>query len=505
MQLNDLLQRSDLITAELPFPFGAINIVEIKADSRIVGPFDVFVSVPSPSAEAYIEDALEKGCRVIVAASEYLDLPIFQQFDAIVIPCENPRLALSALATVLYEGEPKHLFAVTGTNGKSSTTHFLKQLFTLKGIPCASLGTLGLDLGNTTTTRDHFAQETTGASLTTLDALRFHKLMSKFAANDIQHVVFEASSHGLDQYRLHGAHLTAAAFTNLSQDHLDYHQTMDDYFKAKAKLFSEILPVGKVAVLNIDDERFTLLKDVCTQRRQRVITYSRLKPADITLKNHHIDGASQVFDLLAFGVQYPHVKFDVSGDFQLENLMAALGLLSSIEQDLTPWIALIPKLSAPHGRLSCVAQKNDFLVYVDFAHSPDALEKVLKNLRRYTQKHLWVVFGCGGNRDSDKRPRMGAIASRCADKIVITDDNPRFEDPSAIRHDILKGIDENKLQDVVAIAGRRQAIEYAISHARAGDIIVVAGKGHERGQIVGNTVFDFDDTQEVLSLIEKIV
>lgn len=495
MQINDLLQQAELISTALPPPYGQLIVQAVRADSRSVEPFDIFVSTPSPMEIDYLEDVIGKGCRVVVAESELADHPLFQEHDVLVIPHFNPRLALAKLASVFYSGMPKYSVAVTGTNGKSSTVQYVRQFWEGANKACASVGTLGLTVSPNVdaTLQNEFAPVMKGASLTTLDSLRLHQLMQRLTQNHIDYLAFEASSHGLDQYRIHGVSLKAAAFTNLTQDHLDYHQTMDDYFNAKARLFTEVLGEGMTAVINKDTPYFDALADLCKKRGQTVVSFSRLTDATLQAKNCHIDGQSQRFDLCVNGETFSDICVNISGDFQIENVLTALGLVLASGLTIQDCLPTFSKLTCATGRLERVATKNNAHFYVDYAHTPDALKKTLENLRPFATNKLWAVFGCGGNRDAVKRPIMGKIAATLADVCVVTDDNPRFEEPGHIRAEILSAC-----PGAIEIANRRDAIAYAMSNAEPGDVVLVAGKGHEQGQIIGNTTFPFDDREEIL-------
>lgn len=495
MQLNDLLQQAELINTALPSPYGQRIIQAVRADSRNVEPFDIFVSTPSPMEIDYLEDVISKGCRIVVVESELADHPLFQEHDVLVIPHFNPRLALAKLASVFYAGMPKHSVAVTGTNGKSSTVQYVRQFWEGAHLSCASVGTLGLNvsLAAGVNMQKELAPVLKGTSLTTLDSLRLHQLMQQLTQNHIDYLAFEASSHGLDQYRIHGVSLQAAAFTNLTQDHLDYHQTMDDYFNAKARLFTEVLGEGMTAVINKDTPYFSTLADLCEKRGQTVVSFSRLTEATLQARNCRIIGQSQLFDLSVNGKIFKDICINISGDFQIENVLTALGLVLASGLSIQECLPTFSKLTCATGRLERVATKNNAHFYVDYAHTPDALEKALENLRPFATNKLWAVFGCGGNRDAVKRPIMGKIAASLADICIITDDNPRFEEPGHIRSEIL-----NSCPGAIEIANRRDAIAYAISNSEPGDVVLIAGKGHEEGQIIGNTTFPFDDREEIL-------
>lgn len=495
MELNNLLQQGEIINTPLPSPYGQRVIQAIRADSRAVEPFDIFVSTPSPMEIDYLEDVISKGCRVVVVESELVDHPLFQEHDVLAIPHFNPRLALAKLSSVFYSGCPQNCVAVTGTNGKSSTVQYVRQFWEEAHLPCASVGTLGLTLSSTIDANIHneIAPVLKGVSLTTLDSLRLHQLMHRLSQHHVDHLAFEASSHGLDQYRIHGVSLKAAAFTNLTQDHLDYHQTMDDYLYAKARLFTEVLGEGMTAVINKDSPYFEVLADLCRRRNQTITSFSRLTDATISAKNCRIKDQSQLFDLCVYGETFKDICINISGDFQIENVLTALGLVLASGLTIQDCLPTFSKLTCATGRLERVATKNEAHFYVDYAHTPDALEKALENLRPFTTNRLWAVFGCGGNRDASKRPIMGKIAASLADVCIVTDDNPRFEEPGHIRAEIL-----NTCPGAIEVTSRRDAIEYAVNNAKPGDVVLIAGKGHEQGQIIGNTTFPFDDREEIL-------
>jgi UDP-N-acetylmuramoyl-L-alanyl-D-glutamate--2,6-diaminopimelate ligase len=335
-------------------------------------------------------------------------------------------------------------------------------------------------------------------SLTTLDSISLHKTLNNLSQKGVSHFAFEASSHGLDQYRLHAVDLKAAAFTNFTQDHLDYHLTMEDYFLAKTKLFREVLPSQKTAVLNQDSPYFDRLQKICLERPQKILSYSLKSSADLSIQNIHQHDCFIEFDLNILGQHYLSQRVNLVGRFQLENLLCALGLVIATEAPLNKLIEALPLLSAVKGRMELVGFYNKAAIYVDYSHKPDALKTALENLRLHTKGNLWVVFGCGGNRDALKRPKMGAIASQYADYVVVTDDNPRFEDAETIRQQILTACPQAQ-----EIGNRRQAIHSTIAQLGEGDVLLIAGKGHETGQIVGHTVHPFDDKTEVENFLKE--
>ncbi len=469
-----------------------IEIPNIRCDSRKVELGDLFVAISCEYALHYVQQAIKAGAKVIVA-EEFIceQLKPFNQ-TILFIPSSNPRLDLAKIASAFYSQQPQTIVAVTGTNGKSSIVNMLRQFWYALGEKSASLGSLGLvvnpDFLN--------IKELDLPKLNSLDAINFHKTLTYLKINDVNHLAMEASSHGLDQARLHSAHLTAAGFTNLTQDHLDYHLTMEEYFIAKSKLFTEILPEGKTAVLNADSPYFFELKRLCKNRNQKIISYSIKQSADLSIENIRPIEQSIYFDLRVEGKLIPDQILPLVGYFQLENLLCSIGLGLATSISLPSILSALPTLKGVAGRMEFIGKKNGAPIFVDYAHTPDALECVLKNLKPHTNGSLCVVFGCGGDRDAGKRPLMGQIAEKFADKIIVTDDNPRFEEPAFIRKQILEACSTAK-----EIGNRGEAIAVAIAGLKEDDVLLIAGKGHESGQIIGDTILPFSDQNEVLKHI----
>jgi len=459
----------------------------ISCDSRHTQKGNIFVSVPCAEALTYTKTAIQKGATVVVAHTEIcVQLgSIFPEVSFVQV--QNPRLALAKLAQAFYKKQPDTIIAVTGTNGKSSVVSMLKQLWERNGLPSASLGTLGL------TTSVGLDEDLKLPSLTSFGPLDFHKTLRALKESDINHLAIEASSHGLDQYRLDGATIKAAAFTNLTQDHLDYHGTLDAYFQAKARLFSEVLPKESPVVLNADSPYFDKLSDICRTQNHSLISYSLTKDADFSATNIQPSDHSIRFDLTTHGETFPSQTIPLAGIFQLENLLCALALANSTGLSIPSLVSTFPSLQSVKGRMDYVGEKNQAPIFVDYAHTPDALKCVLENLRPHTKGQLWVVFGCGGNRDKEKRPQMGKIADQLADKIIVTDDNPRLEDPATIRAEIMTACPRAQ-----EISSRAKAIAVAIAGLNPDDVLLVAGKGHETGQTIGSTVYPFSDQDEIL-------
>jgi UDP-N-acetylmuramoyl-L-alanyl-D-glutamate--2,6-diaminopimelate ligase len=491
MRAISLLKSADIDTSLLD---DSLTIHNICCDSREVNVQDLFVAIPCGHALQYAQKAIKAGAKIIVA--EKFICEQLKSFDQTVffISSSNPRLDLAKIANAFYDQQPQTIVAVTGTNGKSSIVNMLRQFWYAQGEKSASLGSLGLVINP-----DFLdTQSLNLPKLNSLDAINFHKTLAYLKINGVDHLAMEASSHGLDQARLHRAHLTAAGFTNLTQDHLDYHHTMDKYFVAKSKLFTEILSEGKTAVLNADSPYFSELKRLCKGRNQEIISYSIKQSADLTAENIRPIEQSICFDLRVKGELISNQVLPLVGHFQLENLLCAIGLGLATGTSLSTILSTLPTLKGVAGRMEFIGKKNGASVFVDYSHTPDALECALKSLRSHSKGKLWVVFGCGGDRDAGKRPLMGEIAGKFADKVIVTDDNPRFEEPTLIRQKILEGCPSAQ-----EIGNRAEAIAVAIAGLKEDDVLLIAGKGHESGQIIGNTVIPFSDQDEVLKHIKS--
>ncbi len=453
------------------------EIAGVTADSRAVERGFLFAALPGArhDGRAFVGEALRRGASVVLAAPG-LDLPAGVPY----VEAANPRRAFARAAARFAGPQPRTIVAVTGTSGKTSVASFTRQIWMHSGRKAASIGTLGL-------VAPHMSRY---GALTTADPVSLHRDLAELAAAGVDNVAMEASSHGLDQCRLDGVSLTAAAFTNLSRDHLDYHPTMEAYFAAKRRLFDTLLPQGAVAVLNADVPEYATLREACLARRQRVIAYGR-EGTDLRLVSATPVPQGQKIEIVAFG-SARRITLPLAGSFQTMNVLAAVGL--AVGTGLSPHAALdaLATLEGVPGRLQLAGTKaNGASVYVDYAHKPDALATVLKALKPHVEGRLVVVFGCGGDRDAGKRPIMGKIATDLADRVIVTDDNPRSEDPTAIRAQILAAA-----PGAIERARREDAIRDAVAGLEAGDVLVIAGKGHERGQIVGNTVLPFDDFEQ---------
>ncbi len=482
--------------ADLDAPKGAggVNITGLTSDSREVRAGYLFAAFPGTKQDGrqFVKDAIAKGAvAVLVPEGTVVDEP----GSAIIISDKNPRQRFARMAAAYFGKQMDVVVAVTGTNGKSSTVNFCRQMWQSMEHAAASLGTIGIIAPGINR----------AGSLTTPDPVTLHSEIAELEASGVTHLALEASSQGMDQFRLDGLQLTAAGFTNLTRDHLDYHGTMDNYFAAKARLFTEMLPPTGIAIINADSPEAGKLRDLCKARGIRVIDYGRAAN-DIKLVQRKPLPDGQFIELKLFGERY-ELELPLVGDFQAENALCALGLVLAEDPDNRllhmQGVYALERLQSVRGRLEFAAKHpNGAAIYVDYAHTPDGLEVMLKALRPHTPRHLHVVFGCGGDRDKGKRPMMGEIAARVADKVYVTDDNPRTEDAAMVRADIMKGVAGSP--KVKEIAGRRDAIREAIRHLGPDDVLVIAGKGHEQGQIVGKEVLPFDDVTEAKAAVLEV-
>ncbi|MBI2254895.1 MAG: UDP-N-acetylmuramoyl-L-alanyl-D-glutamate--2,6-diaminopimelate ligase [Proteobacteria bacterium] len=473
--MNDLIGGFARIVQAGP---DALGITGLALDSRAVAAGNLFAALPGAKVDglSFVPAAIAAGAAAILVGTG--QRPAVPAHVAL-IEAEHPRLALAKIAARFYGRQPKNIVAVTGTSGKTSTTVFARQLWSLLGHRAASLGTIGL-VGPDVDYPE---------SLTTPDPLKLHQLLAELAEKNIDHLAMEASSHGLDQFRLDGVEVSAAAFTNLTRYHLDYHLTMDAYLTAKLRLFAELLPADGAAVINADLAESEKILSVAKARHHRIITFGR-KAGDIRILSQQPLATGQQLSLSVFGERYD-VTFSVAGLFQAENLLAALGLVIGEGEEPRMVLRMVDRLTGVHGRIERVATTpSGAAVYVDYAHKPAGLDAVLSTLRPHTTGRLVVVFGCGGDRDKGKRPEMGALAVRLADRVIVTDDNPRSEDPAQIRSEILAAA-----PGAIEIGDRAAAIRAAMQDLKNGDLLVIAGKGHETYQIVGDKKFDFDDSE----------
>lgn len=481
--LSELLKKAGMDDAHV-LGDASVNITSVSGDTRQMEPGALFVAQSGTKADGaqYIPEALRKGAAaVVIAKSARVDMvatvPMVRVADA--------RRAVSVLAAAFFDNQPKYMFAVTGTDGKTSTADFTRQLAELMGHKAASIGTLGLrspvdEINKTFPTIN-----------TSPEPVLLQRTLAALCSKGVQHVAMETSSHGLDQRRSDGIKFTAGAFTNLTRDHLDYHGDVETYAHAKYRLFDTVMPEGATAILNRDDARYGDLEAICKKRKMTVKSFGTSDKADyrIVKVTPHADGLSAE---LSIDGKAHKIELPLYGAFQLSNMICAAGMLRAAGEDIAKLIAVFPKLKGVLGRLEKVASYKNAPVFVDYAHTPAALENILKTLRPHTAKKLHVLFGAGGDRDQGKRPEMGHVAMQHADVVTVTDDNPRSEEPAAIRAAILaaaKGAKE--------IGDRAKAIRAAVQQLEPGDVLVVAGKGHETTQTIGEQTFPFSDAEEI--------
>ncbi|MCS4241193.1 UDP-N-acetylmuramoyl-L-alanyl-D-glutamate--2,6-diaminopimelate ligase [Rhizobium sp. BIGb0125] len=461
---------------------GELEIKSLTADSRKMEPGGLFVALAGSKADgaAFINDAVAKGASLILSGHP-ADAPVP------VLAVSNPRRYLSLAASRFYGAQPQTMVAVTGTAGKTSVASFTRQIWAAAGYAAAQIGTTGV----ISPSRSDYG------SLTTPDPVSLHALLAELAGEGVTHAAMEASSHGLDQHRLDGVKLVAGAFTNLGRDHMDYHPTMENYMAAKMRLFSELLEKGQPAVIFSDDPWSPHAIKAAESAGLDVRTVGR-KGNFLTLKRVEHFRHKQMIEIHHQGEIF-EVDIPLAGDFQVANALVSAGLAISTGVPVAVALRALEKLVGAAGRLELVGHaKNGALAYVDYAHKPDALENVLTSVRPFTSGRIVVVFGCGGDRDKGKRPIMGEVASRLSDVVIVTDDNPRSEVPETIRSEIMAAA-----PGALEIADRAQAIRHAVAMLESGDTLIVAGKGHEEGQIVGTTVLPFSDHQQVRSALEE--
>ncbi|MVA55350.1 UDP-N-acetylmuramoyl-L-alanyl-D-glutamate--2,6-diaminopimelate ligase [Agrobacterium vitis] len=483
MKLRDLASGDfgDL-TGLLDGPVGDVEITGLTADSRKVEQGMLFVALQGVKADGarFVADAVARGAAAVLSGS-HLDIAV----PALVT--DQPRHALARLAARFYSGQPETMVAVTGTAGKTSVASFTRQIWAYAGLASAQIGTTGV----ISPTRSDYG------SLTTPDPVALHQLLADLAQEGVTHAAMEASSHGLDQSRLDGVRLAAAAFTNLGRDHMDYHPTVADYMAAKMRLFDTLLPKGSPAVIFADEEWSAEAIRVARQAGHDVRTVGRAGDF-LSLKRVEHFRHKQIAEIHHQGSIY-EVDLPLAGDFQIANALVSAGLAISTGVEASVALKALEKLQGASGRLELVGQaKSGALAYVDYAHKPDALEKVLTAVRPFTSGRIIVVFGCGGDRDKGKRPIMGEIADRLADIVIVTDDNPRSEVAATIRGEVMAATPKG-----IEIGDRAQAIRAAVAMLATGDTLIVAGKGHEEGQIVGAQTLPFSDHAEIRKAMEE--
>jgi UDP-N-acetylmuramoyl-L-alanyl-D-glutamate--2,6-diaminopimelate ligase len=482
MKLRAILPADAAIEAGSP----DLDVGGVSADSRAVKPGDIFVAIEGGKTDGlkFVAAALTAGAAAILAQQvPETPLPAGIAF----VRTANARRALALIAAKLFARQPATIAAVTGTSGKTSVAAFTRQIWAALGHAAASIGTIGIVS----------PRGDTYGSLTTPDPVALHRSLDTLAGEGVTHLAIEASSHGLDQYRLDGLRIAAAAFTNLSRDHLDYHPSIEAYLAAKLRLFEELVEPGGTAVIDVDHEHAAAVVAAAGTRGLRLLTVGRNGEA-IRLADAAVDGFAQRLRVVHAGKEF-RVRLPLVGEFQIENALVAAGLVIGTGGDPAAVFAALERLVGAKGRLELAGVKNGAPIFIDYAHKPDALAKALDALRPAASGRLVVVLGAGGDRDRGKRPLMGEVAAARADRVIVTDDNPRSEEPAAIRAAILAAA-----PGAGEIGDRRAAIRTAIADLHAGDVLLIAGKGHETGQIIGDRTLPFSDHEAVATALKEL-
>ena len=461
------------------------EITGLSLDSRQVKPGHLFAALPGSALHGgeFIQYALRMGAAAVLTDRQGADIAadVLGPWDGALVVAEDARAALAGAAALWFREQPSHVVAVTGTSGKTSVASFTRQIWQALGHKAISLGTMGVE-------GDFHAR----LAHTTPDPLTLHRVLSEASEAGVTHAAMEASSHGLDQRRLDGVRVEAGAFTNFSQDHLDYHAGFDEYFAAKALLFNHILEEGAAAVINIDSQRGRQMADIATDRGLALTTVGAGENAMLRILGQRFDATGQDLRFSVLG-QTHMVRLSLIGGFQAENVLAAMGLCLAAGDSAERIIRVLPELMTVRGRMQLAAQRaNGAAVFVDYAHKPGAVIAALQSLRPHVMGRIICIIGAGGDRDTGKRPLMGEAAREHADVVIVTDDNPRTEDPAAIRAAVMQGAGP----EATEVADRAEAILRGVDALQPGDALLIAGKGHETGQIVGTDVYPFDDAEQ---------
>jgi len=482
------MKLADILPADAQLQAGSaeLEVGGLSTDSRTVKRGDVFIAIAGSKADGrkFVGSALAAGAVAVVGQKD-LDTALPEGITFVRVG--NSRRAVALMAAKFFSRQPRVIAAVTGTSGKTSVVSFTRQIWTALGLPAASIGTIGVVSPR---------GETYGA-LTTPDPIALHRSLDALAGDGITHLAIEASSHGLDQYRLDGLRIAAAAFTNITRDHLDYHESFEAYLAAKLRLFGALVEPGGAAVIEVDHEHAKEFVALAKGRKLATISVGRKQGSDIRLAESVADGFVQRLSVEYHGRKFP-LRLPLVGAFQSENALVAAGVAIATGSDPVLVFPALEHLKGAKGRIELVGTSRGAPIFIDYAHKPDALAKALDALRPVATSRLMVVFGAGGDRDRGKRPLMGAVAAARADRVIVTDDNPRGEDPAAIRAAILAAA-----SGAIEIGDRREAIRSAIAELRSGDVLLIAGKGHESGQIFGDRVVPFSDHEEVAAALKE--
>jgi UDP-N-acetylmuramoyl-L-alanyl-D-glutamate--2,6-diaminopimelate ligase len=470
-----------------------IEITNIEIDSRKITQNGLFFALNGITTHGreFIDHAIKNGAIAVICQednqkiTERNGIKIYNHPDAF-------SLLVKSLQN-FYPKLPKNIFAITGTNGKSSSCDFIFQLLDFLNLNSAFIGTLGV---KSNVKIDNLSS----SSLTTSDIITLYKNLNILAQNNIDHVALEASSLGIEQNRLAGIGISLGAFTNFTQDHLDLHKTMDNYFKAKMLLFNNLMNDKSHAILNSDIEEFSKIKKICQDKNHNIFSYGQKGEFIKLISSQNLENGFEL-QLEISGKKFSCQIKEIA-NFQIYNILCALSIVISYynlsEEKIAFLLQKLPDLHSVSGRMQKIRElKNGAKIFIDYAHTPDAIKNILNNSKKIQHNKLHILFGAGGDRDKIKRPLMGKIASQFADKIIITDDNPRFEDAAQIRTEILSACDQKK---TIEIADRKIAIEYAVKNLEANDILLIAGKGHETYQIIGDKKIDLDEREIVMKI-----
>lgn len=466
------------------------TITGITVDSREVAAGTLFAALPGSNVHGaeFAAKALAAGATAILTDVKGAEIAksVLAEADAALIIAQDPRQTLAQTASLWFGPHPATMVAVTGTNGKTSVATFTRQIWEALGCAGVNLGTTGVE-GAWSHPLKH----------TTPEPITLHRVLAEATSEFVTHAAMEASSHGLDQRRLDGVHLTAAGFTNFTQDHLDYHETFEAYFDAKMGLFTRVLSPEGVAVVNLDDSKGKEVAAICEMRGQEVIGVGATEDARLRLSARRFDATGQDLRFTWQGKPY-QTRLDLMGGFQADNVLLAAGLVIAAGAAPEDVFETLETLSTVRGRMELAAtRENGAAVFVDYAHTPDAVATALQAMRPHVMGRIIVIVGAGGDRDTTKRPLMGAAAAEHADVVIVTDDNPRSEDPAAIRAAVMAGaVQKGGAEKVTEVGDRAEAILRGIDALQVGDALLIAGKGHESGQIVGDSVLPFDDVEQ---------
>lgn len=490
MKLSELVVTDCVLAKPSSEGLSDPDITGVVLDSRQVQPGSLFAALPGEKLNGarFAAGAVAAGAVALLAARDANLESVEGKVP--ILRSANPRRALAIIAKKFFARQPQTIVAVTGTSGKTSVADFVRQIFRTVGHQAASVGTIGVVRPD----------GSVYGGLTTPDPVTLHKTLAGLADDGVTHLAFEASSHGLHQHRLDGVRIAAAGFTNLGRDHLDYHPTVEEYFAAKLRLFSELLEPGQTAVVNMDGEMSSRVAEAAIAHGLNVLPVGGQggQASGVMLLERKLEGVRQNLTVLHAGIEY-RIALPLIGGYQVENALVAAGLAIAVGEAPEQVFAALEALRGVPGRLEIVGEARGGLVVVDYAHKPEALSAALSGVRPFVTGKLVCVFGCGGDRDRGKRPIMGAIAGQDADVVIVTDDNPRTEDPAFVRSEILAASAGAR-----EIGDRREAIETAIDEIGPGDVILIAGKGHETGQIVGDKILPFSDQDVARAALERI-